>query len=111
MEAAREAWTLRNILANFDFHPIVADTATYIADHAGIVRSRACDGVAIASTISTPDSPLPPHLCTYGTPVCETPAGAGPKNLAVIGPKSSSRSRTGARSWSRLPRAVSAIPI
>ncbi|MEU1984441.1 NtaA/DmoA family FMN-dependent monooxygenase [Nocardia sp. NPDC019395] len=51
LEVARQGWTLRDILAHgvIDYHPVVAGTATDIADHMQQwFEAGACDGFSLA---------------------------------------------------------------
>ncbi|MDI5911705.1 MULTISPECIES: NtaA/DmoA family FMN-dependent monooxygenase [Streptomyces] len=51
LEVAREGWTLRDVLAHgvIDYHPVVAGTATDVADHMQQwFEAGACDGFSIA---------------------------------------------------------------
>ena len=51
LEVARKGWTLRDVLAHgvIDYHPVVAGTATDVADHMQQwFEAEACDGFSIA---------------------------------------------------------------
>lgn len=51
LAVAREGWTLRDVLAHgvIDYHPVVAGTATDVADHMQQwFEAGACDGFSIA---------------------------------------------------------------
>ncbi|MFE2940302.1 NtaA/DmoA family FMN-dependent monooxygenase [Streptomyces sp. NPDC059255] len=51
LEVAREGWTLRDVLAHgvIDYHPVVAGTATDVADHMQQwFEAGACDGFSLA---------------------------------------------------------------
>ncbi|MFI6310068.1 hypothetical protein ACIBEK_08095 [Nocardia fusca] len=51
LEVARQGWTLRDILAHavIDYHPVVAGTATDVADHMQRwFEAGACDGFSVA---------------------------------------------------------------
>ncbi|CAO5165543.1 NtaA/DmoA family FMN-dependent monooxygenase [Frankia sp. AiPs1] len=51
LEVAREGWTLRDVLAHgvIDYHPVVAGTATDVADHMQEwFEAGACDGFSLA---------------------------------------------------------------
>ena len=51
LEAVREGWTLRDVLAHggIDYHPVVAGTATDVADHMQQwFEAGACDGFSLA---------------------------------------------------------------